>query len=69
MTNTLETLAESVDDFNRRFTSIIENDRLDTESKNLAIGMLVTLRAPTFRQVAAALRARAQKKDEPDADS
>jgi hypothetical protein len=49
-------LADRIDDFNRRFTRIIENDDLSTEGKNLAIGMLVTLYAPLFREVPKALR-------------
>lgn len=55
MAMTME-LADHIDDFNRRLTSIIENDALSTESKNLAIGLLVTLNAPILRKVPAALR-------------
>lgn len=49
-------LAEQMEDFNARLASIVENGRLSLEGKSQAIGLLVTLRAPMFRSVAAALR-------------
>ena len=60
MPDDVKLLADAMSDFNARFTSIVENDRLDTEGKNLAIGLLVATRAPMLRKVAAALRARGQ---------
>jgi hypothetical protein len=49
-----------MDDYNERFTRVVENDSMSTEAKNLAIGMLTTLRAPMHRKVAAALRSHAR---------
>ena len=46
-----EGLVGRVGDFNKRLTSIIENEALDLAAKNLAIGLLVTLFAPTLRGI------------------
>ncbi len=51
MTDSNTDIVERLREYNARLTSIIENDRLDTESKNLAIGLLVTLNASFFRTI------------------